>query len=59
MNQQPCLKRIKGFRNIPCPVADRLWEVGLYLPSSLTLSDKKIEFIVDTIREIQRTVSAN
>lgn len=53
MDQQPCLREITGFRDITCPVAYKLWETGLYLPSSPTLSDKKIEFITETIREIQ------
>ena len=33
MNQQPCLTERPGFRPGKCPVADRLWETGLYLPS--------------------------
>ena len=53
MDQQPCLMEITGFHDITCPVAYKLWETGLYLPSSPTLPDKKIEFITETIREIQ------
>ena len=34
MNQQPCLTARPGARLVPCPVADRLWETGLYLPST-------------------------
>jgi perosamine synthetase len=49
MNQQPCLKRPE--RTMPaCPVADRLWESGLYLPSSLNLSEGTIERICERIR---------
>jgi len=50
MNQQPVLDRIPGFREIPCPVADSLWENGLYLPSTWNLSDETIDFICDAIR---------
>lgn len=50
MNQQPCLISRPGFRSVPCPVADRLWERGLYLPSSPTLSEETIRGIVDHIR---------
>jgi perosamine synthetase len=53
MNQQPCLQKINGFRDIPCPVADELWEQGFYLPSSYTLSEEKIRFISDCIRTAQ------
>lgn len=50
MNQQPCLQTIEGFRNVPCPVADRFWETGLYLPSTYTLSEDTIRLITDSIR---------
>lgn len=51
MNQQPCLRVREGFREIPCPVADRLWETGLYLPSTYTLGEQ-------TLREIAGSISA-
>jgi perosamine synthetase len=54
MNQQPCLRDISGFRDIPCPVADNLWEAGLYLPSTHTLTESQIQQIVDSIRTIAR-----
>ncbi len=50
MNQQPCLQKIEGFRIVPCPVADRLWETGLYLPSTHTLPEDTIRLITDSIR---------
>ena len=50
MNQQPVLQSLPGFRNVPCPVADRLWETGLYLPSSWNLSDETINQIAERIR---------
>jgi perosamine synthetase len=50
MNQQPCLRRLKGFRETACPVADCLWETGLYLPSTYTLSEETIKTIADAIR---------
>ena len=42
MSLQPFLQRQPGFRPVPCPVAERLWTTGLYLPSSVTLSDDEI-----------------
>jgi perosamine synthetase len=42
MNQQPFLERQSGYRKVPCPVAERLWETGLYLPSSSMLSESTI-----------------
>jgi perosamine synthetase len=51
MNQQPFLRKQPGFRDIPCPVADKLWETGLYLPSSYTLTEDTIAFICDIIKK--------
>ncbi len=52
MNQQPCLQRIPGFRSEACPVADRIWETGLYLPSTYTLSTEQIEQVAGAIRRL-------
>lgn len=49
MNQQPVLRELPGFQSDNCPVADRLWETGLYLPSAPTLTDEKLEFVRDAI----------
>jgi len=50
MNQQPCLQALPGFRAAPCPVADRLWEAGLYLPSSPLLDEATIDRVADSVR---------
>jgi len=54
MSDQPFLQKQKGFRKIPTPVADMLWECGLYLPSSHTLTAEKITFISDTIKSFSK-----
>jgi len=54
MNQQPCLQSLPGFRNVPCPVADRLWETGLYLPSSWNLTEKTIKHISESIQSARQ-----
>jgi len=51
MNQQPFLRRQEGFRDVPCPVADRLWRAGLYLPSACSLPDDAIAKICGLIRQ--------
>ena len=50
MNQQPCLQALPEFRAVPCPVADSLWENGLYLPSTYSLSEEVINKIADVVR---------
>jgi perosamine synthetase len=51
IGQQPFLQR-EGLRETACPVADTLWESGLYLPSSVGLDDGTIERIAMAIRSI-------
>jgi len=53
MNLQPCLQAVEGFRQESCPVAEKLWETGLYLPSSHSLSEETIAHIAQTIRNIR------
>jgi perosamine synthetase len=50
MNQQPCLQSRPGFRAVPCPVADSLWENGLYLPSTYSLSEPVLRQVADAVR---------
>jgi len=54
MNQQPCLQSLSGFRDVPCPVADRLWETGLYLPSAWNLKEQTIKQIADSMRHAHK-----
>jgi perosamine synthetase len=49
MNLQPFLLRQPGFRPVPCPVAERLWERGLYLPCAITITDAQIGTVVEQI----------
>ena len=51
MNLQPALQKQSGYRRVECPVAESLWQRGLYLPSSNTLSE-------ETIRDISETISS-
>jgi perosamine synthetase len=52
MNLQPCLQEQSAFRPIPCPVAERLWASGFYLPSSPKLDDQTIQQIAQEISHI-------
>ena len=46
MNMQPFLRRQQGFRDVPCPVAERLWERGMYIPCGIDLPDETLAEIV-------------
>lgn len=50
MNQQPCLNKLGGFKEVDCRTADVLWERGLYLPSGPNLTDEQIFEITSSIR---------
>lgn len=54
MNIQPCFQSQPGFRKMPNPVAERLWETGLYLPSSCKLTEATISRVCDVIKKLQR-----
>jgi perosamine synthetase len=56
MADQPCLQQIEGFKYISTPVASRIWESGVYLPSTHTLNEVDIRFVADAIKKIQRTL---
>lgn len=51
LNLQPALAPHLAS-TAPCPVAESLWENGLYLPSSPTLTEGAIDYICETIKEV-------
>ena len=57
MNMQPFLREQPGFREVACPVAEELWQRGLYLPSSPSLSDDDVAAIVSLVAEISASRS--
>jgi perosamine synthetase len=52
MNMQPFLADQPGYRAVNCPVAERLWETGLYLPCAVTLTDEQVAHVVEQIRAL-------
>jgi perosamine synthetase len=51
MDQQPFLRKQAGQRLVSCPVAGDIWQRGLYLPSSHTLTSAEIQQVCDRIAE--------
>jgi perosamine synthetase len=51
MSQQPFLYEQKDFRGTT-PIADDLWETGFYLPSSMNLSRKDIQYISAALKKL-------
>jgi len=54
MNMQPALQSLKGYQNKSCPVAERIWGTGLYLPSGPNLNEEQIKYICDVIKILAR-----
>jgi perosamine synthetase len=52
MNLQPFLREQPGFRDVPCPVGEELWQRGLYVPSSPSLRDDEIAGIAAHLSEL-------
>ena len=52
MHQQPIFKEMKFFKNQKFPVTEELSKSGLYLPSGLKLTKKKIKIVCETIKKI-------
>ena len=51
MNLQPCLQQVPGFQSRPCPVAEKIGQRGLYIPSGPLLQDAQIEEVCARLRE--------
>lgn len=51
LNLQPALISQGLVDTAPCPVAEHAWRTGLYLPSSLSLTDDQIRFICSSVHD--------
>jgi perosamine synthetase len=54
MDLQPFLRALPGFPDDDCPIADDLWETGLYLPSSVGLTDSEVSTIAGAVRRARQ-----
>lgn len=52
LNLQPSLLSRERVRTKRCPVAERLWKNGLYLPSSWQMSDDEFYAVVDGVKTV-------
>lgn len=53
LNLQPFLRQQPGFRDVPCPIAEELWNRGCYLPSSPSLSGAEIQRVVEAVVDVR------
>ncbi len=52
MHRQPALLKMGLFKKESYPVADDIYERGIYLPSGLMLTDKEIRYVCKSIKEL-------
>jgi perosamine synthetase len=54
MHKQPVFKKM-GLTKGEYPIADELWRKGLCLPSSSSLKKEQIDYVCDSVKEIQKS----
>ncbi len=54
MHKQPVLQKMGVLDNIKRPVSENIYEKGFYIPMGLTLTDSKLEYISDKIKDLFR-----
>ena len=52
LHKQPAFQRFDWFKKETLPVSENLYKYGFYLPSGLTLDEKKIETVTNVLAEI-------
>lgn len=52
MHKQPVFKKMGILDDIERPVSEFLYEKGFYIPTGLNLTDEKLEFISDKVKEL-------
>jgi perosamine synthetase len=57
MHVQPVFKKMGLFREECYPIAERLSQQGMYLPSGLTMTEEQISQVADAVRTIHREVN--
>lgn len=52
MHEQPVFQRRDMFQGEGYPIAERLAQQGLYLPSGMALTEEQLAYVSKTVREI-------
>ena len=52
MHEQPVLRNMGLFKEEHYPVTERIYRYGLYLPSGLTLTEKQIDHVSESIKKV-------
>ena len=52
MHEQPVFKKMGLYKNVSCPVAERIARRGFYIPSGLAVSNDQINIVSEKLRQI-------
>ena len=52
MHEQPVFLKMGLFKDVRCPVAERIARRGFYLPSGLALTDRQMDEVVAALRTV-------
>jgi len=52
MHEQPVFQKMGLFKDVLCPVAQRIARRGFYIPSGMALTDEQMEQVARSIRDI-------
>jgi perosamine synthetase len=52
MHEQPILRSMGLFKDVCCPVSERLARRGFYLPSGTALTNESLEIVTRTLKEV-------
>ena len=52
MHEQPVFRKMELFKDVSCPVAERIARRGFYIPSGLGLGEEEISVVAERIIEI-------
>ena len=52
MHEQPVFQKMGLFKDVSCPVAERIARRGFYIPSSLAISNEQMEFVSAKLQNI-------
>ena len=52
MHEQPVFKKMGLFRDVSCPVAEKIARRGFYIPSGVALTDEQMDEVCDVARQV-------
>jgi perosamine synthetase len=52
MHEQPVYRAMGLFKGMTCPVTERVYRRGLYLPSGQAITDEQIDSVIRAVRKV-------